>query len=122
MPTQERKARRAGNARKLGACTLGLALLLLPGVASASGIDGADTAWILVSTALVLFMTIPGLALFYGGLVHSKNVLSVLMQCFVLTCADDRSCGSPTATAWPSIRLGHGGRRTTGLHSFIGDF
>ncbi len=48
-------------------------------------LDGADTAWILTSTALVLFMTIPGLALFYGGLVRTKNVLSVLMQCFTLT-------------------------------------
>ena len=47
--------------------------------------DSGDTAWILVSTALVLFMTIPGLALFYGGLVRSKNVLSVLMQCLTLT-------------------------------------
>ncbi|MBW2159714.1 MAG: ammonium transporter, partial [Deltaproteobacteria bacterium] len=48
-------------------------------------LDTGDTAWILVSTALVLFMTIPGLALFYGGLVRTKNVLSVLMQCFALT-------------------------------------
>ena len=50
-------------------------------------LDTGDTAWILVSTALVLFMTIPGLALFYGGLVRTKNVLSVLMQCMVLTAA-----------------------------------
>ena len=49
------------------------------------GIDTGDTAWILVATALVLFMNIPGLALFYAGLVRKKNVLSVLMQCFVLT-------------------------------------
>jgi ammonium transporter, Amt family len=48
-------------------------------------IDRGDTAWILTSTALVLFMTIPGLSLFYAGLVRTKNVLSVLMQCFVLT-------------------------------------
>ena len=48
-------------------------------------IDSGDTAWILASTALVLFMTIPGLALFYGGLVRSKNILSVLMHCLVLT-------------------------------------
>ncbi|MFM8355860.1 MAG: ammonium transporter [Gammaproteobacteria bacterium] len=47
--------------------------------------NAGDTAWILTSTALVLFMTIPGLALFYGGLVRSKNVLSILMQCFVIT-------------------------------------
>ena len=50
------------------------------------GISNANTAWILTSTALVLFMTLPGLAFFYGGLVRSKNVLSVLMQCFSLAC------------------------------------
>ena len=50
-------------------------------------LSGSNTAWILTSTALVLFMTIPGLAFFYAGLVRSKNVLSVLMQCFALTCA-----------------------------------
>lgn len=53
--------------------------------ADTSALDSGDTAWMLVSVALVLFMTIPGLALFYGGLVRSKNVLSVLMQCFALT-------------------------------------
>ncbi|MEZ5454516.1 MAG: ammonium transporter [Lysobacteraceae bacterium] len=58
--------------------------LTLPGVSLAeeAAANGANTAWILTSTALVLFMTLPGLALFYGGLVRSKNVLSVLMQCF----------------------------------------
>jgi Amt family ammonium transporter len=59
---------------------------LMPAVALADDLNGADTAWILTSTVLVLFMTIPGLALFYGGLVRSKNVLSVLMQCFAITC------------------------------------
>src|SRR5512142_1033916 len=48
-------------------------------------LDTGSTAWMLTSTALVLFMTIPGLALFYGGLVRTKNVLSVLMQCFAIT-------------------------------------
>jgi Amt family ammonium transporter len=48
-------------------------------------INGANTAWVLTATALVLFMTLPGLALFYGGLVRSKNVLSILMQCFAIT-------------------------------------
>ncbi len=48
-------------------------------------LNSGDTAWMLTATALVLFMTIPGLALFYGGLVRSKNVLSVLMQCFAIT-------------------------------------
>src|SRR3954467_14517466 len=49
-------------------------------------LDGANTAWMIVATALVLFMTLPGLALFYAGLVRAKNVLSVLMQCFAITC------------------------------------
>ena len=63
-----------------------LALLLaLPGVAGADELDSGDTAWMLTSTVLVLFMTIPGLSLFYGGLVRTKNVLSVLMQCFAIT-------------------------------------
>ena len=48
--------------------------------------NGADTAWIIVATALVLFMTLPGLALFYGGLVRARNVLSVFMQCFAIAC------------------------------------
>ena len=52
----------------------------------ADELNAANTSWIMTSTALVLFMTIPGLALFYGGLVRSKNVLSVLMQCFAVTC------------------------------------
>jgi len=55
--------------------------------AAASAVNTGDTAWVLVSTALVMLMTIPGLALFYGGLVRKKNVLSVLMQCFFLMCA-----------------------------------
>ncbi len=50
-----------------------------------SALDTGNTAWMLTSTALVLFMTLPGLALFYGGLVRTKNVLSVLMQCFSIT-------------------------------------
>jgi Amt family ammonium transporter len=54
--------------------------------ASAGELSGADTGWIMTATALVLFMTIPGLSLFYGGLVRSKNVLSILMQCFALSC------------------------------------
>ena len=52
----------------------------------AQELNSGDTSWILTSTALVLFMTLPGLALFYGGLVRSKNVLSVLMQCFAIAC------------------------------------
>jgi Amt family ammonium transporter len=55
-------------------------------LASAQEVDSGATAWLLSSTALVLMMTLPGLALFYGGLVRSRNVLSVLMQCFALCC------------------------------------
>jgi Amt family ammonium transporter len=54
--------------------------------ADAPKLDTGDTAWMLTSTALVLMMTIPGLALFYGGMVRKKNVLSVVMQCFAITC------------------------------------
>ncbi|MBI5724513.1 MAG: ammonium transporter [Planctomycetes bacterium] len=54
--------------------------------ASASAINSGDTAWLLTSTALVFIMTAPGLALFYGGLVRRKNVLSVLMQCMMIMC------------------------------------
>jgi Amt family ammonium transporter len=66
---------------------LSLLLLFFPSFASASdGLNGANTAWILTATALVLLMTLPGLSLFYGGLVRVKNILSVLMQCFAITC------------------------------------
>ena len=54
--------------------------------AAAPTLDTGDTAWMLTSTAIVLMMTIPGLALFYGGMVRKKNVLSVVMQCFAITC------------------------------------
>ena len=63
----------------------GLLLVLLPSLGFAGEqANGADTAWIMAATALVLFMTLPGLAMFYAGLVRSKNVLSVLMQCFAI--------------------------------------
>jgi len=63
-----------------------IAFLGMPAIAFAEDtLDTGDTAWILTSTALVLFMTIPGLALFYAGLVRQKNVLSVLMHCLALT-------------------------------------
>ena len=68
-------------------------------------LDSGDTAWMLTSACLVLFMTLPGLALFYGGLVRVKNVLSVLMQCFAITCV--------VTLAWVivgySIAFGDGG-------------
>lgn len=61
--------------------------VLLPSTTLASdGLNGANTAWILTATALVLMMTLPGLSLFYGGLVRVKNILSILMQCFAVTC------------------------------------
>jgi Amt family ammonium transporter len=62
-------------------------ILAAPSFAFAEGaLSGANTSWVLTSTALVLFMTVPGLSLFYAGLVRTKNVLSVLMQCFAITC------------------------------------
>jgi Amt family ammonium transporter len=77
-------------------------------------IDTANTAWMLTSSVLVLFMTIPGLALFYAGLVRSKNVLSVLMQCFAITCM--------VSIAWVvvaySIAFGDGG----GANAWFGGF
>ncbi|HSS63207.1 MAG TPA: ammonium transporter [Gammaproteobacteria bacterium] len=60
-------------------------LTLAPSLAFAQELNAGDTAWMLTATALVLFMTIPGLSLFYAGMVRSKNVLSVLMQCFAIT-------------------------------------
>ena len=67
--------------------TLSLLSLLAPGLALAqSELSSGDTAWMLTATALVLFMTIPGLSLYYAGLVRSKNALSVMTQCFTITC------------------------------------
>jgi len=83
-----------------------------------SAIDSGDTAWILVSTALVLFMTIPALALFYGGLVRTKNILSVLMQCLVLTALLSviwMVCGY--SLAFDSTGMVKG---TVGFNSFLG--
>ena len=91
---------------------LGAAALLLPSVAFGNdGLNGANTAWILTATALVLLMTLPGLSLFYGGLVRVKNILSVLMQCFAITCV--------ASLLWLlvgySLAFGEG-------NAFIGDF
>ncbi len=63
-----------------------LFLILSPMNLMAQELNSGDTAWILTSTAFVLFMTLPGLALFYGGLVRVRNILSVLIQCFVIAC------------------------------------
>jgi Amt family ammonium transporter len=88
-------------------------LLLLPGslLAAEGELNAANTSWILTSTALVLFMTLPGLALFYGGLVRAKNVLSILMQCFAIA--------GISSILWLvvgySLAFGEGG-------PFIGDF
>lgn len=87
--------------------------VMVPGMALAgeAQMSGANTAWILTSTALVLFMTLPGLALFYGGLVRSKNVLSILMQCFAIA--------GVSSLLWLvvgySLAFGEGG-------AYIGDF
>lgn len=70
--------------RKLARLGAAAPIFLLAGLPASA--DTGDTAWILTSTALVLFMTLPGLALFYGGLVRGINVLSVLMQCFAIAC------------------------------------
>ena len=91
-----------------------LALLVSPVTGFADEMHSANTAWIMTSTALVLFMTIPGLSLFYGGLVRSKNVLSVLMQCFAITCG--------ASVLWLafgySLAFGDGGS----LNNWIGNF
>lgn len=93
MNTRSFLARRGANrsiARGILLCAACVAVF--GGLASAQDaaadtptLNSGDTAWMLTSSALVLFMTIPGLALFYGGLVRAKNVLSVLMQCFAIT-------------------------------------
>ena len=64
--------------------TLIALLVSLPSYAQEATLNSANTAWVLTSTALVLLMTLPGLALFYGGLVRRKNILSILMQCFAI--------------------------------------
>jgi len=85
---------------------------------SGAALDTGDTAWIIVATALVLFMTLPALALFYGGLVRTKNVLSVLMQCLIITCVMSLIwvvCGYSLAFDSSQNVTGE-----VGLHSFIG--
>lgn len=68
--------------RRVAGALAALASSALAGAQGAAGLDSGDTAWILTSTALVLLMTLPGLALFYGGLVRKKNVLATLLQTF----------------------------------------
>jgi len=81
-------------------------------------LDAANTAWMLTASVLVLFMTLPGLALFYAGLVRMKNVLSVLMQCFAITCV--------VTLAWVvvgySIAFGDGGASNAWYGGFAKSF
>ena len=95
----------------------GAAAMFLPANAMAQDaqpvtMNGANTAWILTATALVLFMTLPGLALFYGGLVRAKNVLSVLMHCFAIACL----ASVLWLVAAYSLAFGQGG----GMNAWIG--
>jgi len=81
-------------------------------------IDGGDSSWILISSALVLFMTIPGLAFFYAGLVRERNVLSVLMHCFVITALMSvlwLVCGYSLSFSTEGMAVGQ-----KGVHAFIG--
>ena len=104
------------NARLLKAVLPALLLAAAPfaGAAEPPKLDPANTAWMITASVLVLFMTLPGLALFYAGLVRAKNVLSVLMQCFAITCA--------VTLAWVvvgySIAFGDGG----GANAWFGGF
>ncbi len=104
---------------RLPAAATATLLCLAPAARADSGaIDSGDTAWVLTATALVLFMTIPGLALFYAGLVRTKNVLSVLMQCFVLTALVTLlwlAYGYSLAFDAAGMQAG-----VTNLHSFVG--
>ena len=75
-----------GKNKGMAGSLLAMIALLMPSLAMADDLNSGDTAWMLTATALVLFMTIPGLSLFYAGMVRSKNVLSVMMQCFAITC------------------------------------
>lgn len=72
--------------KKTGLFTGLLLTSLLPIAAQADELQAGDTAWVMISSALVLFMVLPGLALLYAGMVRSKNVLSILMQCFTVVC------------------------------------
>ena len=109
----------------------GAVLALLPALALAqdhgAALDRGDTAWILTSTALVLFMTLPGLALFYGGLVRSKNVLSVMAQCVGIACLASvlwLACGYSLAFSGSGALIGDFGKaflhiRRDALHGTI---
>lgn len=89
-----------------------MAVLFFSPSTYAGELNGANTAWILTSTTLVLFMTLPGLGLFYAGLVRSKNVLSVLMQCFAIACV--------VSILWMVFVYGLAFGDGAGLNKFIG--
>ena len=74
----------------IGICALVVMSVPRPVWAQGEALNSGDTAWMLTSSVLVLFMTIPGLSLFYAGLVRAKNVLSVMMQCFAISRSTDR--------------------------------
>ncbi len=105
-------------ARQVSAAFLVLGMPGMVGVAHAANearIDSGSTAWVLVASALVLFMTLPGLALFYGGLVRARNLLSVLMHCFAISCI--------VSVIWAvfgySLAFGHGNSLIGSLHKLF---
>ena len=85
-----------------GLAALAVGLLAATAAYAEPTVNKGDNAWMMTSTVLVLLMTIPGLALFYGGLVRSKNMLSVLAQVFYTVCIVMHHLGRSTATASPS--------------------
>jgi len=103
---------RCFNTKSMSRVLTALTLVTAPAAAFADELSPGDTAWMITATALVLFMTVPGLSLFYAGMVRSKNVLSVLMQCFALT--------GVMSLLWAfygySLAFGDGG----GLNAFVG--
>jgi hypothetical protein len=102
------------NAAEDAATVLEQAAQTVESIEETPTLDTGDTAWMITATALVLFMSIPGLALFYGGLVRSKNILSILVQCFAMV--------GIMSVIWVvygySLAFGNGGA----FQSFIGDF
>ena len=103
-----------------GGIAAGMLLLNSPQAFAEDVLDTGDTAWIMIATALVLFMMIPGLAMFYGGLVRRKNILSIFMQCFTITAV--------ISILWTiygySLAFDSTGmeKGKIGLHAFIGGF
>jgi Amt family ammonium transporter len=119
MPMRCDLKRRTANLTAWVAWVVGGTLLATPAMAQApAALDSGDTAWMLTATMLVLLMTIPGLGLFYGGMVRAKNLLSVLMQCFAITALVTvlwMLYGYSLAFSSEGMHAG-----VSGLHSFIG--